>query len=1131
MGDSLTLLLLGTPELVVDGAPVGIRSAKTRALLCHLAATPGARSRAELAALLWGERPDAKARGSLRLALTELRREVGGWLEITREQVRFRADDTCYVDHRQLAQGVTVAAALRLWRGEFLDGVSFRDAPAFAEWLESERHRVRLLLRDLLVRTGPAASDEVVRLARIVTEPDPFDEEAHRLLIASLARAGNRAGALVCYEELRRRLATELGVDPAPETRALRQELAPRPAPRGGRGLARGPVPPGHAPLPVPRTELIGRDAEIRHLRTLLACERLVTLLGPGGIGKTRLAIAAATDGECDVAFVSFVGVRPEAAVTTLARRLGVDLSPPRPAVELLLAALAGRSTLLVLDNLEHLPSFDVVIGEILRAAPGVRVLVTSRRRLELSDQLIVPVEGLPGPAAEALFAARALQAQPAFDPDREAPLVAAICSATGGLPLAIELAASLLRAVPCADLAQRLGVDPGLLSTSGPATRSRHASMRTVFETSWHLLDPAAQEALAALSVFGGGCTLGAALEVAGTTPDVLVRLVDHSMIHLTPSGRYALHPLIQQLAATHLKDPRVHQRHARHFARLLDEHATALQDGSDTEVTRVLGVEMDNIRLAWVSGKACFLDHYWTLCLRLRLYEESGAIVRRHLARIPEVPELRHLRARRLRMAAVSEHQLAREREATRLAGEALDTLGEPLPTSSAGRTAALVAAAARQTLYRLLPARRSAPRLPSTQQPLPHLLPTRPADAAGSEAAQALTLLARLAFLQQDLTTMLVTSLRQLNAADRASDPALKAEAYANFATIAHLARLHRLATRYGTLADRALADIRHPTDAANRARLARGLHQLYTGAFEAARHSFAESRARTFDPRMAENCAGMLAETALWQGDFAGAASLFAETEELAVARVGGDDIGRHWCLTGRAEALLRLDRVPVERIRDVLAAARASVERRHTHAKELGLRDGPAAQVTQRLRLLTATARLDLRRPPTPGLACAPHDPMSDGSERREPVGEGHARAWDALVQALALAARLPAGQPGMLECWAGLAELLWDAHTLATGLRIDEPQERASARLLHAHLSRYAAHNPGAAARIGWSRALVLATAGKGKAALRAAEQAATAAERLSAPYDRRRAEEVAGLVAGDESFTVFLGR
>ncbi|GAA3254307.1 ATP-binding protein [Nonomuraea helvata] len=1082
MGDSLTLLLLGTPDLAVGGAPVGIRSAKTRALLCYLAAAPGPRPRAELAALLWGERPDVNARGSLRLALSELRKEVGGWLDITREHVSLRADHACFVDHRRLTQAPTVAEALRLWRGDFLDGVSFGDAPGFADWLESERRRVRLLLRGLLIHSSTScasgssgSSDDVVRLARIVAGLDPYDEEAHRLLMRALAGAGNRAAALTCYDELRRRLTAELGVEPAPETLEVRRQLVPRA------------LPTSRVALPVPGTELIGRDADVRDLRALMARERLVTLLGPGGIGKTRLAVAAASSAPDPhpVAFVSFAGVRPEAAVTTLARRLGVDLSPPRPATDLLLAALAHRTTLLVLDNLDHLPAFDRVIGEILRTAPEVRVLATSRRRPDLACQAVVQVEGLSGLAAEALFTARALRAQPSFDADREAADVAAICAVTGGLPLAVELAAGLLRAIPCAELARRLRADPGaLLSTAGPAARPRHAGMRTVFETSWRLLDPACRSALAALSVFGGGCTLCSALEVAATTPQVLVRLVDQSMIHLTPSGRYALHPLIQQFAAAHLReDPVAHrsvrERHAAHFAGLLDHHAPALHDASDTEVTRVLGAEMDNIRLAWAtSGESRFLDRYWTLCLRLRLYEESAAIVRRRLARGTQAP---HLRARWLRMAGVSAYQLARVAEATQFARAALDALGEPLPAAPTGLATATLTAAARQAGRRVVPSCLS--------------------EAAGTEAAQALALLARLAYHEQDLPTMLAASLRQLNAAERTTDPSLRAEAYANFAAIARIAGRHRVARRYGTLSDTALAELRHPTDAANRARLSRGLDQLHAGAFERARQFFAEGRARTLDPRMAENCAGMLAETALWQGDFAASADLFAETEELAVRRVGGDEIGRHWCLTGRAEALLRMDGVAPERIAEVLAAARSSTDRRRTYEKELGLRDGPVTRAIQEMRIITASARLDLRVPGTSGLVAA--DVRLD--VRAADTDRSVAR--DALARALELARGLPSAQRGMLECWTGLAELLW-----SLGPRPD----RATTRQLHAHLGAYLARHPGAAARIGWARALVLAAAGREKAARRAAAQAMAAAERLATPYDHRRAARLA---------------
>ncbi|WP_263657420.1 AfsR/SARP family transcriptional regulator [Nonomuraea gerenzanensis] len=1130
MRQSLTVLLLGSPELSVGGTPVGVRSAKARALLCYLAATAAPRPRAELAALLWGERPDANARGSLRLALSELRKEVGGWLDVTREHVRLRAADACFVDRRHLAQAPTVAEALRLWRGNFMDGVSFCDAPAFAEWLECERRGVRLLLREVLRGARDEPAEQVVRLAYIVAGLDPYDEEAHRLLMTALARAGNRAGALACYDELRRRLAAELGVEPAPETRAVRERLAPLPAPEPHAARHRPAPPPApethaarhrpaatrRAPVPVPAAALIGRDAEVERLRALLGRERLVTLLGPGGIGKTRLAIAAATPPPLpapatplplpipapETAFVSFAGVRPEAAVTTLARHLDVDLSPPRPALGLLLSAMSTRPRplLLVLDNLEHLPSFDPVIKELLHTAPALRILTTSRRRPDLPGQVTITVEGLSTPAAEALFTARALTACPGFDSDREAPLVATICAATRGLPLAIELAAGLLRAVPCAALARHLDADLGLLAIPGPATRSRHACMRTVFETSWRLLDETARRTLAALSVFGGGCTLDTAIEVARTTPDVLVRLVDHSMIQLTPSGRYAIHPLIRQYAAAHLTpDERraAHDRHADHFGRLLERHAAALQDASDTEVTCVLGAELDNIRAAWTaSGRPRFLELYWTLCLRLRLYEESAAVLRRHLARTEEEPRLR---ARHLWMAGTSEHHLAREHEATRLARAALETLGEPLPESRRGLALATLAAAARQLVHRLLPPR-----------PAPE----------DREAAQALTMLARLAYHQQDLPTMLAASLRQLNAAERASatgrthttgqagtarraqatgqahatdhtpatqqadDAALLAEAYANAATIARVAGRHRLATRYGTLADQALATAQPPTEPAHRARLARGLDHLYTGAFEAASRSFAECRARTLAPRVAENCSGLLAETALWQGRFEAAATLFAATADLAAGRLGGDDLARHWCLTGQAEALLRLDPPPPDHIRQVLTAARASTERRRAQEKQRGLRDGPTMRTIQDMRLLTATARLHI---------------LDRGNERNDD-------ARQVLMEVLTLAGRLPSRHRGMLECWSGLADLLWS---------LDPWPDRATTRLLHTHLTRYATRNPGAAARLGWARALVLTAAGRRAAAREAAEHALTTATRLSAPYDRRRAETI----------------
>ncbi|MFI6483224.1 ATP-binding protein [Nonomuraea sp. NPDC050663] len=1138
MGDPLRILLLGPPDLLLGDRPLPIRSAKARALLYYLAATRTPRSRAELAGLLWGERPDARARGSLRLAVLELRRDAGAWLDISRDRIALRLGPGCFVDHAALAGEPGVEQALRLWRGDFLDGVGLDDAPAFTAWLEGERQRTRLMLRQVVLRHAGHPDAALVRLARVLTALDPLDEEAGRLLMAALAGTGNRAAALTSYEALRRGLREELGVAPAPETVALREELARA----GGREeLARAggraaPGVSGRAGLPVPRTSLVGRRAEIEQVLALLVTERLVTLHGPGGVGKTRLAIAAAQrwDGEGERAFVSFVGVHAEAVVTTLARRLGVDLSPPRPAEDLLVAALADRPVLLVLDNLDHLPGFDVVLARVLRAAPGVRVLATSRRRPAVPEQVCVAVRGLAGPTAEALFAERAQTASPwgqVPKPGGSPALVAAVCAATGGLPLAIELAASLLRALPLEEVARRLATDPDLLAAPESAPRRRHGSLRAVFEASWRLLDPPAQQALAALSVFRGGFTLDAALEVAPTSWRVLVRLADHCMIHLDPAGRYHLHPIIQQYAGSHLPyraEPEVVGRHTAYFARLLRGHA--VEDGLDGAAARILGAELDNLRLALARGDGdpSFLDRYWTLCLRLRLYEEGLAVLSRRLERTADPSRLR---ARWLRLSGVMLYQLGRDPDAAGHAVAALRALDRDWPASAPALMTALVRdvlghlwqrAGVQGVLGHLWRRTRGRDVLSRLWQRAPAALgQVRRQRARGggcdpdaAEAAQALALIALLAYRRHDLAAMLAASAGQANTAWRSGDAALRAEAYAHLAISLRVAGRRRLADRIGHRADTDLvrhavpstagpAPSRHGVppagpvpprhefghgDAADRARLARGLSHLNAGRLREARLVLTECRGRTVDPRLAETCAGLLAETAVWQGDFAAARDLFAETAELAASRVG-DEVGRHWCLTGTAETLLRIDGTDPGEILAILERARAAEERRRTHGALLGVRDDPAARLVQEIRLLTATARLHAR----PG-------PPSD-RDPRATLAE--------LDHILALAARLPRTQPGMIECWSGLAEL---AHLHAS---TPDRAARRRLRVLDRHLARYIDRYPGAAARLGWGRALLHQARGHHRRAGAHARRALAAATRMDVAYDAGRAATV----------------
>ncbi|GAA4069153.1 ATP-binding protein [Nonomuraea soli] len=1122
MGDPLRILLLGPPHLLLGDRPLPIRSAKARALLYYLAATRTPRSRAELAGLLWGERPDARARGSLRLAVLELRRDAGAWLDISRDQVALRLGAGCFVDHAALAGDPGVEQALRWWRGDFLDGVGLDDAPAFTAWLEGERQRTRLLLRQVVLRHAGRPDAALVRLARVLAALDPLDEEAGRLLMSALAGTGNRAAALTTYEALRRRLREELGVAPAPQTVALREELARVPGrPPGAAALT------SRAALPVPRTSLVGRQAEIEQVLALLGTERLVTLHGPGGVGKTRLAIAVAQrwGGAGERAFVSFVGVHAEAVVTTLARRLGVDLSPPRSAEDLLVAALADRPVLLVLDNLDHLPGFDVVIARVLQAAPGVRMLATSRRRPAVPEQVCVAVRGLAGPPAEALFAERARALLPQIEapggpggqarggpggqvpggpggqvpggpggqvpggpggqvpgPGGSSALVAAVCAATGGLPLAIELAASLLRALPLEEVARRLATDLDLLAAHESAPRRRHGSLRTVFEASWRLLDPPAQQALAALSVFRGGFTLDAALEVARTSWRVLMRLVDHCMIHLDPAGRYHLHPIIQQYAGSHLSyraRPEVVGRHTACFSRLL--HGHAVENGLDTAAARVLGAELDNLRLVLErgDGDAAFLDRYWTLCLRLRLYEEGLAVLSRRLERTADPPRLR---ARWLRLSGAMLYQLGRDPDAVGHAEAALRAVGLGWPASAP----ALVTALVRDVLGHLWQRARAGGH-----------------DPVAAEAAQALALIALLAYRRHDLLAMLAASAGQANTAWRSGDAALRAEACAHLAIALRVAGSRRLADRIGHRADTDL--VRHSApppgvlghgDAADWARLARGLSHLNAGRLREARLVLTECRERTVDPRLAETCAGLLAETAIWQGDFATARDLFDETAELAASRVG-DEVGRHWCLTGAAETLLRLDGTDPGEIRAVLDRARAAEERRRTHGALLGVRDDPAARLVQEIRLLTATARLHARQ-----------DPRSPA----EPRLQASLAAVDHILE---LAARLPRTQPGMIECWSGLAELAWIHWIHTSAPATPDRAARRRLRVLDRHLARYINRYPGAAARLGWGRALLHQARGHHRGADAHAGRALAAATRMNVAYDARRAAAV----------------
>jgi DNA-binding SARP family transcriptional activator len=383
MEQELRVRVLGGTKLAVGGRSlVELASAKATALLVYLAVTGRAHPRAALAGLLWSDLPESTARANLRLVLTKLRRALPDHVEAGRQTVMLATDHPVWVDALEvdrLAAGGgddhQLLAAVRLCRGEFLEGFEVQGAPLFDEWLVTRRAAFRAAMLALMDRAIQSARDRGdaatgTEVARLMLELEPLHEEAHRALMWFMAKGDQRGAALAQFETCRYVLREELGIEPSEATLLLRGEIARSggftelgEVDAGPAGTSAGPAATGRAAsrphaldLPGPLATLVGREQELARLQTLLddaAC-RLVTLVGPGGIGKTRLAVevtAARRDRHRDGAvFVSFVGTapaRPEEAadlvVANLAAALGVSLAVPRDPLDLLADHLTGR--------------------------------------------------------------------------------------------------------------------------------------------------------------------------------------------------------------------------------------------------------------------------------------------------------------------------------------------------------------------------------------------------------------------------------------------------------------------------------------------------------------------------------------------------------------------------------------------------------------------------------------------------------------------------------------------------------------------------------------------------------------------------------------------------------------------
>lgn len=701
---SAKLYLFGAPRVELAGEPVAVPRRKALALLAYLARTGRVHSRDGLTGLLWPDASPARSRANLRNLLWLLKEAgLGRYLDIGTTSLSLAAGDRWWIDVRSFDRRTAAAAlrrtrapkldhrtltglqqAVRLYQGDFLAGFALKDAFAFEEWQLAEEDRLRerlALVLETLVGHFEAQGEhrKALRFVKRWLDLDPLDESVLLRRVALHERLGQTAEALRVLQEADIRFQRELGVAPSEELQARGARLLRR------RAAAPAPAPPAGTPrlwrLPSPPTAFVGREPELQTLDAWARDEgeRLLTILGPGGTGKTRLAIEAArrtgerfADGVC---FVSLAAA-PDATQFTLAlaETLQVPSSDPAPQRpgngaeaalrRRLFEFLRRKHLLLVLDNLEHLTADTDLILSMLVQAPQVRVLATSRETLGLPGEGVLRLEGLTQPRRDAqgrdwrqssgveLFLRTARRVRRGYRPTRaDREDITALLGRIEGNPLGIELAAAWMNTLSPAEIASAVAADTDFLRSSRSDLPDRHRSLRTVFEHSWGRLTRREQDALAHLSACPGPLSAASARAVATTDAQTLTALVDKSLLRRHENGTLGLHEVLRAYAGEHLgagARTRTKERLVRHYLNWLAEAGPELKGPRVARMLDRLAREQENLRLAWTCAlrdrrwrllRRAFLAYFLFFDIRSR-FAEGADVFRESIEQAP--PEL---------------------------------------------------------------------------------------------------------------------------------------------------------------------------------------------------------------------------------------------------------------------------------------------------------------------------------------------------------------------------------------------------------------------------------------------------------------------------------------------------------
>ncbi len=656
MSAGLFFHFLGHPQLILESLPVAITRRAVMALLAYLTVNNHGQGRQKhtrefLSALLWPDHDQVKAFTNLRHTLWEIQKIFGpGWLAADRETIGLHPDANVWVDvHKfealllesQAQENVSLripflTESVKLYRHHFLTGFTLKSAPTFDEWALTKADELRHKLIEALTRLTEdycllGDAESALQYAQRLVTLDPLNESAHRQLMQVYSLAGQHNTALKQYQDFEQILRKELGLDPQPETRALYRQIRKGELKRVPVGIQKVTITP-QTNLPQQLTSFIGRATQQVEIVGLLARNRLITLAGPGGIGKTRLSLQVAMkvlhqfpDG---VWFIELAPLtNPDLIAQTILSTLHLSEQAGKSPLMVLEEYLIHKKLLLILDNCEHLIAGSARVAHaLMKSTSDVKILTTSRELMSIGGEIVwrVPSLELPGPRSTpdqlskyesvSLFVERALSVQPHLNLDETSMLaIAEICSCLDGIPLAIELAAARVNALGVKQIAKRLDDRFRLLTKGSRIVLERHQTLRAAIDWSYNLLEADEKKLLVRLSVFSGGWTLEATEQIcvkqAGEFEvlDVLSDLIDKSLVIMdgsTGEARYHLLETTRQYGREKLLESeeieRFHHQHLIYFLELAEKgnsEATGLQQA---EVIDLMDVERDNFRTA---------------------------------------------------------------------------------------------------------------------------------------------------------------------------------------------------------------------------------------------------------------------------------------------------------------------------------------------------------------------------------------------------------------------------------------------------------------------------------------------------------------------------------------------------